>query len=671
MEVTYLDFDLLVERSGDGYRSRVIQSPGGQASATFSPPFSQVEVENLVLKVSRSIGQRNVRRVESSELTNVQTFGSRLFDAVFDGDVRACLRSSIDEASRHDAGLRIRLRLGDVPELIDLPWEYLYNSSLNRFIARQLETPLVRYLDLPESIRPLTVQPPVRVLVMISSPTDYAELDVEHEWSKLHDSLADLESKGLVSLERQDDATLPALQQRLRRGQHHVFHFVGHGGFDESMNDGVLVLEDESGKGDLVSGSHLGEMLRGSRPMRLAVLNACEGARNGTTDPFAGAAQSMVQQGIPAVIAMQFEITDGAAIVLAQAFYAALADGYPVDAALGEARRAIFAGGNELEWATPVLYMRSPDGRIFDIAPPVHMEPPEVKADVATEPAAIEEPTPVPEDVVARPTPAPDVPIVDIPLATVVRPLENPMQPIQMPPRRDTTAPPVRPADEGVRSKKRPRRWWIWIAVGAAVLLFGSAPFWAIEDAPPDVTPPTVKLDGPEGTTAETTATITIAINDPTALVECTLNHFPLPCTPPQVTLSDLSGKQIFRVHAEDQAGNESPTARLQWFVQPIASVPTNAALPAFGCNTQTGLCGVVSQGLWSGPEPVTGFQFFWLQNCDPAGTPDACDETPFTGPEVGILCGFIRLGVIAQSAAGDSAPAFSVPQQFVPECIE
>jgi hypothetical protein len=75
-----------------------------------------------------------------------------------------------------------------------------------------------------------------------------------------------------------------------------------------------------------------------------------------------------VQQGIPAVIAMQFEITDQAAITLAREFYGAVADGYPVDAAMAEARKAIFATGNDVEWGTPVLYLRAPDGRIFDVA---------------------------------------------------------------------------------------------------------------------------------------------------------------------------------------------------------------------------------------------------------------------------------------------------------------
>jgi tetratricopeptide (TPR) repeat protein len=119
------------------------------------------------------------------------------------------------------------------------------------------------------------------------------------------------------------------------------------------------------------------------------MLNACEGARAALDDQFAGTAQSLVQLGIPAVIAMQFRITDQASILLAREFYGALADGYPVDAALTEARKAIKTEGNDLEWGTPVLYMRSPDGHIFDIAqipasswsaPPVQAQDPEKAA---------------------------------------------------------------------------------------------------------------------------------------------------------------------------------------------------------------------------------------------------------------------------------------------------
>lgn len=64
---------------------------------------------------------------------------------------------------------------------------------------------------------------------------------------------------------------------------------------------------------------------------------------------------------------MQFEITDEAAKTFAREFYGAVADGYLLDAALAEARKAIFAQANSSEWGTPVLYLRAPDGRIFDV----------------------------------------------------------------------------------------------------------------------------------------------------------------------------------------------------------------------------------------------------------------------------------------------------------------
>jgi hypothetical protein len=67
---------------------------------------------------------------------------------------------------------------------------------------------------------------------------------------------------------------------------------------------------------------------------------------------------------------MQFEISDEAAIVFAGGFYRPLATGSPVDTSLAAARLAMLAErGDDIEWGTPVLFMRVPDGRIFDLGP--------------------------------------------------------------------------------------------------------------------------------------------------------------------------------------------------------------------------------------------------------------------------------------------------------------
>ncbi len=366
--LSYLDFDLLIERAGDRYRARVLDSPAGEVSGEFAIPFSDTDLELFVLRMGRSRG--TVRGIESPAMEAAKDFGGRLYDSVFAGDLAGCLRSSLDEAGRAQSGLRIRLRLSDVPELADLPWEFLYNRSRKQFLVLSAQTPIVRYLDLPEPVRPLSVQPPLRVLVMISNPDDAVTLDVEREWANLRQAAGQLEARGQLALERMDEATLPELQRRLRRGEYHVFHFIGHGGFDPGSQDGVLLLEDQEGHRKTVSGQFLGALLHDHAPLRLAVLNACEGARTSRTDPFAGVAQSLVLQGVPSVIAMQFEITDEAAITLTGEFYGALADGYPLDAALAEARKATMAQGNDVEWAIPVLYLRSPDGQIFDVQAP-------------------------------------------------------------------------------------------------------------------------------------------------------------------------------------------------------------------------------------------------------------------------------------------------------------
>jgi len=369
--LNYLDFDLAIETldaTANRHRVRVLNSPAGQATGEFTLPFDERDLELLFLRLGRP--RRSVRRIGSPEMAAAQQFGSTLYQTVFTDGVQNCLQRSLDAARSQGRGVRLRLRLSDAPVLTDLPWEFLFDTNHSHFLAYSTATPIVRYLDLPQGMGPLAVEPPLKILVMIANPRDYGyePLDVEAEWQKVHSALAELEAQGLVEVTRLEAATLSALQRQLRRDSYHIFHFVGHGGFDEQTQSGALLLEDEDGRSRMVSGHYLGALVRDHFSLRLALLNACEGARTSRVDPFAGVAQHLVQQGIPAVIAMQFEITDPAAITLAHEFYGAVADGYPVDAALCEARKAIYAAGNDIEWGTPVLYMRAVDGDLFDVA---------------------------------------------------------------------------------------------------------------------------------------------------------------------------------------------------------------------------------------------------------------------------------------------------------------
>lgn len=362
MSASYLNFDLLIDRGPAGYRARVIASPAGEAATDFALPFADAELAGFLERYFEG----DFYPAAQPGL-DARGFGQRLYQAVFAGAVGRCLRRSLDEAGRSGAGLRIRLRFdAGAPELAELPWELLYAPDLERLLAPSSETPLVRYLPVEHSSRMQPVQPPLVVLAALSNPAGGTPLAVEREWQHLQEAVAGLDERH-VRLER-TPATWAALQARLRQGPVHVLHFVGHGFFDRGQNRSGLVFEDEAGRASIVPAEMFKTLLHDHDALRLVYLNACEGASNGRSDPFRGVAQQLVQQGVPAVVAMQFPISDAAAITLSREFYRALAGGYPVDAALGEARKAVLGQTGSPEWATPVLFSRSDDNRLFDLS---------------------------------------------------------------------------------------------------------------------------------------------------------------------------------------------------------------------------------------------------------------------------------------------------------------
>jgi hypothetical protein len=362
--VEYDRLTIRLERSATTAQYDVlVEGRAGEGHGRFDLPFDTRDIEYFALRMSR--GRRVTRRIETSDTRQAKEFGGHLFAALFQGEVRDVYRACLADARAADRGLRLTMALTRVPELMDLPWEYLYDEP--EFLAVSAWTPVVRYLDVAKPRAPLKVDPPLRVLGMISDAADLVALDVQEERRGLEEALRPLTRSGRVEVHWTRAATLESLLRKLRAGAFHIFHFVGHGAYDANRGDGLLLLKGEDGRSVEITGEDLGMILNDHHSLRLAVLNACEGARASRTDPFAGIAASLVQRGTPAVVAMQFEISDVAAVTFAKHFYEALALGYPVDAAVAQARQGIFASGNDVEWGTPVLFLRPVDGRVFDV----------------------------------------------------------------------------------------------------------------------------------------------------------------------------------------------------------------------------------------------------------------------------------------------------------------
>jgi WD40 repeat protein len=370
-----LDFELEISSGAHHTYPITARAPGGEAAATMRLALTSAELDYHLTVVRDKVlaSSAVLRGTPTADERPVRDLGQLLFEALVIDDVRSLYVTSRQRARENDCALRLVLRVRP-PELARLPWEFLFDPGQQDYLG--LSMPLVRYPEVLAPRQPLRVALPLRILGMVARPGDQRALDVDEEQRRLHTALAGLTREGLVELCWVAGQTYNALQDALDQGPWHVFHFVGHGGYNRDAEEGTLALADDTGRTRRVGADDLSRLLAEHHTLRLVVLNACDTGRSSALDAFSSTAGALVRRWIPAVVAMQFEISDPAAIVFAQTFYESVAKRRPVDDSVMRARRALRLDNNDtLEWGTPVLYLRAPEGRIFDASSPPLPQP--------------------------------------------------------------------------------------------------------------------------------------------------------------------------------------------------------------------------------------------------------------------------------------------------------
>lgn len=386
----YHDFELEISSdSADGvprqYFAHVIRSPAGEASRSpvqfrFSKDLARVraDLESAVL----GINGNGIAGLASPSEQMLREFGKEVFRSIFVNT--KSISNLYAQCKRKD--LRIKLRISS-PDLAALPWEYLYEED-EVISYLSLRLPLVRYLETAGAAEAMGVRGPLRILGMISAPVtdEWPKLEVARERERIDRGIDKLQREGRVVFEWVDGGTGKDLMAKLLEGDWHIFHFIGHGGVEpQSQNNfegnsfdqsGFIVMVDEDGRPAKKFASDLAIMLGDARKsLRLVVLNCCESAKINVGEKFGNPAIGLMLGGwLPAVVAMQFPISDGAAIEMSEGFYRALANNSPVDDAIKTARKFIQMK-SKVEFGIPVLYMRSPDGKIFEVDNPVADRP--------------------------------------------------------------------------------------------------------------------------------------------------------------------------------------------------------------------------------------------------------------------------------------------------------
>jgi len=292
--------------------------------------------------------------------------GQQLFDLLFaDPDLRADWAEARGLSRRRR---RIRLWIDlDARELHALPWELLREGTTK--LAASAETPFSRYLPVSRAWGSAVQARPVRVLAVIANPdglSDYglSPLDVAAERQNLQDACASLSLSELSISFLDPPVTLERLENALQSG-YHVLHYVGHGTFNARRQQAALFLQGEEGGVVLVAEDALAGMLeRQCAQLRLIVLAACQSAVRSPTEAFVGLAPRLVSIGVPAVLAMQDNVSIVSARKFTSTFYQRLLEHGQVDLAANQARSLLLTAGRP-DAAVPVLFMRLKSGRLW------------------------------------------------------------------------------------------------------------------------------------------------------------------------------------------------------------------------------------------------------------------------------------------------------------------
>jgi hypothetical protein len=239
-------------------------------------------------------------------------------------------------------------------------------------------------MPLDTSRKPLKpAESPLRILIVVSQPTDMPPVVS----APVIEVIKELAKSYPIQIDTLDEPTIDNFLDKLKETMPHVLHFIGHGRFNKAEQKGAIaLLKPDQKSAEWCEDAIFAEYFVNARVLpRLIFLHLCEGGSVDLEANFAGLAPRLMRSKIQAVVAMQYPITNKAAIAFSRAFYRELAKGEPIDDAVQQGRYKIIVDDptayNNRVFGTPVLYMHSQDGiilpkkKVRDIIPPPSTTP--------------------------------------------------------------------------------------------------------------------------------------------------------------------------------------------------------------------------------------------------------------------------------------------------------
>jgi tetratricopeptide (TPR) repeat protein len=330
--INILDFNIRL-KSGDTYSLEVMPRDGSRpaVNSEFDYPLSyMIEFEINQLDVATRNPEARVDRLKA--------YGAKLYGKVFVAEVEKAWLEAKDGSGFLVACIRI------APEAVGLealPWETMFDGE--EFIAAGAKTGMSRLpLDIPPQDELAAVPLPLKMLAVISSPLDLDDdhrLQIEREQEILLQAVNTPAGRGRLQVDFEDEAKLDILESSLEAG-YQILHFTGHG--ISPKDGGGLLLEDAKGESRATATTEILQSLqKADAGLRLAVISGCQTARTLHLAGFRDLARGLAHRKVPAVIAMQFSISDPGGLKFAEALYPKLVEGRSIEEAMSAARRAL------------------------------------------------------------------------------------------------------------------------------------------------------------------------------------------------------------------------------------------------------------------------------------------------------------------------------------------
>jgi hypothetical protein len=310
-------------------------------------------------------------------LLDPHAYGAALTAHLFaDQEVPTAFEKAFTMAQSLDMPLRVRLFIGpSAPDLHALRWETLHLPGSSESLLTSEHILFSRYLGSTDW-RPIRLRPKsdLRALVVVANPQNVGEyapggsqlapVDVEGEVARAQSALGDMKMTVLTSHPSNpapEPPTLAAIASHLRDG-YDILYLVAHG----AMLDGdpYLWLEDEQGNAAVTAGRDLERQMRELRQRpRLVVLASCQsGGSSHDGGALTALGPRLAEIGVPAVLAMQDNISMQTTAAFMPAFFRELLRDGQIDRAMAVARGVV---RDRPDWWVPVLFLRLKSGCIW------------------------------------------------------------------------------------------------------------------------------------------------------------------------------------------------------------------------------------------------------------------------------------------------------------------